>query len=161
AKLVQDGVKSENILAVTFTNKAAAEMRERVGHLVGKKGRKGLTVSTFHALGHRLLRECHDAAGLMPKFSIYDQGEQIGTTKRIFSDVKIADRKFDAKKVLASISKLKNLGVLPDKAPLHEGDDYTLITKETYGRYEAQLKREQCADFDDLLIKPVRALQGH
>jgi superfamily I DNA/RNA helicase len=163
ARLVQDGVNAENILAVTFTNKAAMEMRERVGHLIGRKSRKGLTVSTFHALGHKILRECHDAAGLDARFSIYDGGEQMGTIKRIFRDVKVDDRKFDAKKVLASISKLKNMGVTVEKAfdGIKEGDDYALITAEAYKRYEATLKREQSVDFDDLLIKPVRVLQRH
>lgn len=161
ARLIRDGVNAENILAVTFTNKAAMEMRERVGHLVGRKGRKGLTVSTFHALGHKMLRECADSLALMPRFSIFDQGEQMGTIKRIFRDIKIDDRKFDAKKVLAGISKLKNAGVPPSAAPLKEGDDYTLIIKEAYLRYEAALRREQAVDFDDLLLKPVQALNTH
>jgi DNA helicase-2/ATP-dependent DNA helicase PcrA len=158
ARLIRDGIAPENILAVTFTNKAASEMRERVGHLTSRRGKKGLTVSTFHALGHRLLRECGQAAGLMPQFSIYDQGEQLGTIKRIFRDIKIDDRNFDAKRILSMISKYKNNGVAPEDAPIIEEDDYTLMAKEVYGRYQEQLRREQAVDFDDLLVRPARLL---
>lgn len=160
ARLIQDGVAPTQILAVTFTNKAAAEMRERVGHLASRRAKKGLTINTFHALGHKLLRECHDVIGLMPQFSIYDQSEQLGTIKRIFKDVKVDDRKFDAKRILSRISNLKNANIPPEQAPLDE-DDYSLMTKEVYLRYEAQLKREQAVDFDDLLLRPVRALREH
>jgi superfamily I DNA/RNA helicase len=160
ARLIQDGVAPTQILAVTFTNKAAAEMRERVGHLASRKAKKGLTINTFHALGHKLLRECHDVIGLMPQFSIYDQSEQLGTIKRIFKDVKVDDRKFDAKRILANISRMKNANIAPDDAPVDD-DDYSLMTKEVYIRYEAQLKREQAVDFDDLLLRPVRALREH
>src|SRR4051812_41424937 len=104
ARLVEDGVSAENILAVTFTNKAAKEMRERVASLCGRKARKGLTVSTFHALGHRMLRDSAAALSLDPRFSIFDQGEQLGTIKRIFREIKIDDKRFDAKTVLANIS---------------------------------------------------------
>src|SRR5262249_19733814 len=144
-----------------FTNKAAKEMRERVGALVGKRGRKGLTVSTFHALGHRMLRESAEACRLDPRFSIFDEGEQLGTLRRIYRVVKIDDRKFDAKRVLSMISRLKNAGISPDAAPIKDGDDYSLITKEAYTRYEAALRREHGVDFDDPLLRPVQMLGEH
>src|SRR5262249_50676892 len=108
--LIERGVSPKSILCVTFTNKAAFEMRDRAKKLVGKSVR-GATMSTFHALGSRILREHGERVGLRTGFTISDESDQMGTLKRVLRNVDIDDHSFDAKRIMAMISRAKNAGV--------------------------------------------------
>src|SRR5687767_12365865 len=110
AHLIDRGVHPRQILCVTFTNKAAFEMKDRAKKLVGKSVR-GATISTFHALGVRILRKYAAEVGLRKGFTICDGGEQLGSMRRILRAMKIDDRRFDAKKLLVAISMAKNAGI--------------------------------------------------
>src|SRR5258706_7901967 len=100
--LLDKGVPAKNILAVTFTNKAATEMRERISRLAGDREKcKGLTVSTFHAFGVRVVRAEHEKLGLPAKFAIFDSGDQTSLVKRLLRDLKIDDKRFDIPRVVA------------------------------------------------------------
>jgi DNA helicase-2/ATP-dependent DNA helicase PcrA len=172
AHLLELGVDPRRILAVTFTNKAAGEMRERVAAMVGKQA-KGVLLSTFHSLGARILREHGERIGLPPKFSIYGPGDQASLAKRILTEeVHVAatagDDKFDVKRVLHAISGWKNRLVTPLEAAreVAEGrmrnnraDDYDVLAADVYPRYEEALRAAGAADFDDLLLLPVQLLR--
>ncbi len=158
AYLLLEGVDPEAILAVTFTNKAAGEMRERVAALAGAAG-VDVFVSTFHAFGLWLLQQEHGAAGLPKRFAICDAGDQIALVKRCMREVKVDDRSFDAHRVLALLSRAKNAGRkrIAVKAA-GQGDDYDLVAAEVYPRYERALRAQRAVDFDDLIARPVALL---
>lgn len=169
AHLLQLGVDPKQILAVTFTNKAAYEMRARAKKLAGKTLR-GAAMSTFHALGVRILRRFPDRVGLRPGFTISDAADQLGTVRRILRQIKIDDRRFDAKKLINVISRAKNAGidseifrreggVLSDGAPFSDDEDYQAAAIEAYARYEAGMRAQNLVDFDDLLLMTVRLLK--
>ncbi|BDG10594.1 ATP-dependent helicase [Anaeromyxobacter paludicola] len=160
AHLVEKGVDPERILAVTFTNKAAGEMRERVTQLAGPPG-ADVFVSTFHSFGLWLLKEEHKAAGLPKRFAILDASDQLAALKRCMREVKVDDRSFDPQRVLALISKAKNaLRKRLDPKAAGQGDDYDLVAAEVFPRYELALKAQRSVDFDDLIAKPVQLLRG-
>ncbi|MFT3837643.1 MAG: UvrD-helicase domain-containing protein [Myxococcaceae bacterium] len=160
AHLLAKGVPASSILAVTFTNKAAAEMKERAKKMSGKKADK-LTLSTFHAFGAEVLREHVQKLGWPKKFAICDMSDQLGLIKRAMRERKIDDRAFDARKVLSLISKAKNNFQVPQPKPEGMGDDYDLITAEVYPLYQLGLKAAGSVDFDDLLLFPVRLFDEH
>src|SRR5712692_9961544 len=150
--LLDRGVPARAILAVTFTNKAAAEMRERIARLAGDRQRcRGLTVSTFHAFGVRVLRDQGARLGLPERFAIFDAGDQGALVKRLLREVKVDDRRFDLGRVLSILSRLRTSG-----EPGHPDDEYELIAAELLPRYELGLRTMGAVDFDDLLLLPLR-----
>ncbi|MDR0786725.1 MAG: UvrD-helicase domain-containing protein [Gemmatimonadota bacterium] len=170
--LLDSGVEGRRILAVTFTNRAAAEMRERVAATAGKRGR-GLTLSTFHSLGARILRDHGALAGLPDRFAIYSTGDQLSLLKRItHEEVHVAatagTESWDLARVLSRISGWKNRLVTPAEAAreVAEGrmrgnrdDDYAVLAADVYPRYEESLRAAGACDFDDLLLLPVTILR--
>src|SRR4051794_28238270 len=115
AWLLEQGVKPWNLLAITFTNKAAGEMKERVEKLVP---RHGVLISTFHSLGARLLRHYGSRLGLDPKFTIYDQSDRIKIVKKALEAAKIDNVRFTPDTIQSAISKAKNQLLTPDKYAL-------------------------------------------
>ncbi|HET9597052.1 MAG TPA: UvrD-helicase domain-containing protein [Anaeromyxobacteraceae bacterium] len=159
AWLLVQGAEPQRILAVTFTNKAAGEMRERVTALAGRAG-ADVFVSTFHSFGLWLLREEHAAAGLPRRFGICDAGDQVALVKRCMREVNVDDRAFDARRVLFIISAAKNALQRSIKVrPEGQGDDYDLVASEVYPRYQAALRGQRAVDFDDLIALPVALLE--
>jgi len=156
--LLNQGVSSRNILAVTFTNKAAAEMKERVVHMAGKRA-QSLLICTFHAFGAEMLREDIHRLGWPKKFAIADLGDQLSIIRRAMKERRVDDRTFDARKVLVQISRCKNAGVEPQVLPEGMGDDHDLITAQVFPLYQLALKAQGAVDFDDLLILPSRLLR--
>ncbi|HEX8697974.1 MAG TPA: UvrD-helicase domain-containing protein [Myxococcaceae bacterium] len=154
------GATARNILAVTFTNKAATEMKERLVKMAGPRA-QGVLVCTFHAFGAEMLREDIHRLGWPKKFAIADMGDQLALIRRAMRDNKVDDRSFDARKVLTLISKAKNSGQSPQPKPEGMGDDYDLITHMVYPGYQLALKAQGSVDFDDLLLLPARLLSEH
>ncbi|MDC0714461.1 UvrD-helicase domain-containing protein [Stigmatella sp. ncwal1] len=154
------GALARNILAVTFTNKAATEMKERLVKMAGPRA-QGVLVCTFHAFGAEMLREDIHRLGWPRKFAIADMGDQLALIRRAMRDHKVDDRAFDARKVLTLISKAKNSGLEPQLSPEGMGDDYDLITHLVYPNYQLALKAQGSVDFDDLLLLPARLLREH
>jgi superfamily I DNA/RNA helicase len=156
AHLLGQGVAPEEILAVSFTNKAATEMRERVEKLVGKRGRD-VTLCTFHALGLQILKREKAALGMPAGFTIYDASDQLGTVREIVRRVHMDDRKFDLKAILFRISRAKNAFLSPEDY-LEEIDDheYDLMAADVYPKYQEALRSFHAFDFDDLICETVR-----
>jgi len=159
AYLLMQGAEPARILAVTFTNKAAREMRERVVALSGSPG-ADVHVSTFHSFGLWLLQQEHKVAGLPKRFAICDAGDQVALVKRCMREVKVDDRSFDPRRVLFQISGAKNAlkkRIVPRAAG--QGDDYDLVAAEVYPRYQTALRAQRMVDFDDLIALPVELLK--
>ncbi|MFP6761893.1 MAG: UvrD-helicase domain-containing protein [Rhodospirillales bacterium] len=140
------------ILAVTFTNKAAREMRERVAKLIGGPV-EGWWVGTFHAIGARILRSHAEAVGLKPNFTIIDTDDQIRLLKQIMDGHQIDDKKWPARVLLGVIQRWKDRGLTPEKVTAEEGGEFAegLITV-LYEEYQARLQTINAVDFGDLLL---------
>ena len=150
------GVRPYHILAVTFTNKAAREMEERVGQLVGSQTH-GLTLGTFHATCARILR--HEAEWLPFKsnYVIFDTDDQINVVKRALADQNIDNKRYSPQSVLGTISRAKNKLLLPDEfVPQNYRDE---IVKRVFSRYQELLLVSNALDFDDLLLWTARLLE--
>ncbi len=156
ALLIQSGVDPSSIAAITFTNKAAAEMRERTKKLIGKAAQK-VTVCTFHALGVRILRQDGAALGLKPQFSILDSDDVTSLLKDAGGTTDAAT----ARQWQWAISLWKNMGLNAAMAEAQAQDDNELITARIMARYEERLSAYQSVDFDDLIGLPLKLLQNH
>lgn len=161
AYLMEQGVSPWNILAITFTNKAAKEMRDRVDSLIGD-GAQDVWISTFHALCSRLLRRHIDLLGYDRNFTIYDASDQKSLLKETMKELKIDTKIFPERAVLAEISAAKN----EYKSPLDYRNDYgenyrNQRIADIYESYQKHLKANNALDFDDLLVKTVELFQGN
>lgn len=153
------GVKAWNILAITFTNKAAEEMRQRVDNLVGF-GAESVWVSTFHSACVRILRRFIDRLGYENHFTIYDTDDQKTLIKEVCRKVDVDTKVFKERSLLSAISSAKNEMILPDEFELNAGGDFAKMKiAKVYREYEAQMKANNALDFDDLLVKTVQLLQ--
>lgn len=164
AHLVRLGIPPWSILALTFTNKAAAEMRERVATLLGDDPRagRGLTVTTFHALCARLLRRYADIAGLpglKPDFTIYDSSDQSATLKKVLEHLGLSGSNWPPRSVLSAISAAKNELMDADAYAASATDFYTKTIAKAFSGYQAALRAANAVDFDDLLLLTARMLK--
>jgi superfamily I DNA/RNA helicase len=154
AHMIARGIPSENILAVTFTNKAASEMRERVGHMIKAEDAKKVTVSTFHSLCVKILRQNIDRLGYKKNFGIYSGADQLGLVRKLVVKRGGKNAELDPKVALSLIGNAKSRG-LPLESINHS------FGVEIAQAYQQELKLMNSVDFDDLLILAVRLLNDH
>ncbi|WP_306606433.1 UvrD-helicase domain-containing protein [Azonexus sp.] len=158
AYLVEEcGFQPRNIAAITFTNKAAKEMQERVGKLLPGPSAGALQISTFHSLGVRIMREEAKALGYKPRFSIFDSADCGG----IIADIAKTVDKGTLRRLQAIISNWKNALVTPEAARHLANDEHEVLAAHAYLSYEATLKAYQAMDFDDLIGLPVKLFSEH
>ncbi|MDD2915746.1 MAG: 3'-5' exonuclease [Gallionella sp.] len=151
------GYAARNIAAITFTNKAANEMRERVGTLLQGKDAKGLVVSTFHSLGMNILRAEAKLLGYKPQFSIFDSGD----TWKIISELTNSGDKQEIRDIQTQISNWKSAFIAPDQAGQGAGNEEEKVRARVYSRYQETLRAYQAVDFDDLIHLPVVLFKEH
>ncbi len=156
AYLLQQGVPAHRILAITFTNKAAGEMRQRVEALVPNSR---VWISTFHSLGARLMRQYADRLGLDRNFTIYDQNDRNRLVKDALDAADIDNVRFTPERIQGAISKAKNQLEGPERYAQHAGDFFSQTVARVYPVYEKKLRDANAVDFDDLLYWPALALK--
>tara|TARA_E500000318_G_scaffold85651_1_gene81732 strand:+ start:11165 stop:13894 length:2730 start_codon:yes stop_codon:yes gene_type:complete len=175
AHLIEKGVPPWSILALTFTNKAAGEMRERVtvqiaGEQALEEGApadprmRGLTITTFHSLCARLLRRYAERAqlpGLKPDYTIYDSSDQMSAMKRVLKEMNLQSSNWPPRTVLSTISNAKNELMDAKKFEANAFDYYAKQIAKIYLRYEQVLRQAGAIDFDDLLLYTVKLLETH
>ncbi len=157
AYLLQQGVRPSNILAITFTNKAAGEMRQRVEQLV--PGCR-VWISTFHSLGARLVRQYADHFNLDKNFTIYDQEERKRLVKMALEDAGIDNSRFTPDNIQGAISKAKNQLIGPERYAGRANDFFSQVVARVYPAYEKRMRECNALDFDDLLCFPALALKN-
>ncbi len=155
-RLISAGLAPQQIAAITFTNKAAAEMRERAKTLIGRDAKKVL-ICTFHALGVRMMREDGSVLGLKPQFSILDSDDVTSILKDAGGSTDAAT----ARQWQWTISLWKNMGLNAAQAEAQARDDNERVTARIMGRYEERLAAYQSVDFDDLIGLPLKLLKDH
>ena len=159
ARLIEaENVPAHRILAVTFTNKAAGEMRDRIGRLIGGTP-QGMWVGTFHAIGARLLRRDADRLGRTSQFTIYDEDDALGVVKRLMEGQRISVKEWAPKGVLGQISDAKNALVTPVEYARLARDPLSQVVAKIYPLYDETLRAQNAVGFDDLLTLPVQLLQ--
>lgn len=147
-------VSPKNIVAITFTNKAAKEMKERIIKEVGKEG-YDIQISTFHSFGLRIIKENYEKLGYEKNFTIIDSDDSLTVVKKILKDMGIDTTRFNPKFIKNQISSCKNEMVTPEKYKNLVNDELSDITYKVYKKYQDTLLRNNSLDFDDLLIKPI------
>jgi DNA helicase-2/ATP-dependent DNA helicase PcrA len=155
ARLIEHhGVDPSRILSVTFTNKAAGEMRERIGRLLGEEP-KGMWSGTFHAIGARILRSSAHHVGRTSSFTIYDEDDSLGVIKRIMEQQGVPQKQYSPKVISSLISDAKNSLVSPDEYESLAMDPVSRTAAKIYRQLEPTLRAGNAVSFDDLLVLPV------
>jgi DNA helicase II / ATP-dependent DNA helicase PcrA len=165
AHMIERGISPGNILAVTFTNKAAREMQERVNKLIPRPAKRSRdekpdrpTLSTFHSLCVRILRQHIEKLGYKKNFVIYDETEQLGAVKKILSQLSAKGEKTDPSAILAMLSKYKNGG---SQAAAFADESIKTMAEHIRSRYESALRACNAVDFDDLILLTLRLFEEH
>lgn len=156
--MVEKAVNPYNILAITFTNKAAREMKERVSQLMGGAAEE-VWISTFHSMCVRILRRDIDRIGFNRNFTILDTTDQQSVIKGILKDKNLDPKKFDPRSILGTISSLKNELIDPESYSKQVGSYYERIVSEVYEEYQKRLRKNQSLDFDDLIMTTIYLFQ--
>ncbi len=152
-------IKPWNILAITFTNKAAGELKDRLFKMLGDEA-QDITASTFHSACVRILRRDIDKLGYDKKFGIYDSDDSQRVVKDVMKSLSLDDKMFTPKSLLSSISKYKDSLVTPEDAVLSAGSDYhRQVCAKVYVGYQRRLRENNALDFDDIIIKTVELLR--
>ncbi|HMK44383.1 MAG TPA: UvrD-helicase domain-containing protein [Dissulfurispiraceae bacterium] len=161
AYLLSLGVRSEAVIAVTFTNKAANEMRERVMGMLKANGTKPPLIATFHSLCMNILRREIDKLGFRRDFTIYDTSDQHALVRNLLSEIRYEDKSFRPENILERISMVKNDMPLPRAAKKDEPDDIEMISDAVYPKYLEAMKVLNAVDFDDLLLHTLQLFREH
>src|SRR5213078_72160 len=150
------------ILAVTFTNKAAREMKERIGALIGGVVEGMQWLGTFHSIGARILRRHAELAGLQSNFTILDQDDALRLAKQVIEAENIDEKRWPARTLAMFIDGWKNRGLAPADIPENDSQAFAFGKgRALYGLYQARLKTLNAADFGDLLMEPIAILRGN
>lgn len=152
--------KARHIAALTFTNKAAREMKERVGQVLSRQESKGLMVSTFHTLGLNIIRREYNTLGLKANFSLFDDQDQMALLKEL-TEAELDGDKDLLKQLMSSISNWKNDMLSPADAKAHAQTERDQLFASCYEMYQRQMKAYNALDFDDLILMPVLLLRDH
>ncbi|MEM7626817.1 MAG: UvrD-helicase domain-containing protein [Planctomycetota bacterium] len=155
------GIAPWNVLAITFTNKAAGEMRDRVAQLLTERQARATTVATFHSLCARLIRQYAERLGLPPGYSIYDTADQKRAIKQALEDLEINTKNFPPASMLGSISSAKQDLLDAAGYAKQANNFYDRTVAKVYTKYESILERNAALDFDDLLLKTVQLFRKH
>ena len=156
----EKNVSPYSILAITFTNKAAKEMRDRLYNLIGSDAKK-LTVSTFHSFGLKLLRENYDYLGYDKNFVIMDSDDSLTVVKKIIKELGYDPKIYNPRAIRNKISSCKNEMTSPEMYEKYAVSDYEKIVNEIYKKYEKKLKKNNSVDFDDLLLLPIKLFKKY
>ncbi|MCE4049945.1 MULTISPECIES: DNA helicase PcrA [Bacillaceae] len=156
--MVEKGVNPYNILAITFTNKAAKEMRHRIAGVLGGAS-EDIWISTFHSMCVRILRKDIDRIGYNRNFTILDTTDQQSVVKQILKERNIDPKKHDPRAILASISSAKNELITPEEYAKTAGDYFAQIASDVYTEYQRRLRKNHALDFDDLIMQTIHLFQ--
>ena len=158
--LEERNISPKNILAITFTNKAAREMKDRIFSLIGREAFL-IQISTFHSFGLKILKENYDLLGYESNFTILDASDSETVIKKIMKDYDIDSSKYNYRAIKSSISSNKNEMVGVEEFRKFVYNDYDEVVLKVYEEYEKELKRSNAIDFDDLLILPLKLFNEH
>ena len=161
AELIRSGIQPDRILSVTFTNKAAREMRERTIALIGKRNKRKPLVSTFHSFCVRVLRQDITALGYPTGFAIYDRGDQESVARKALREIRVGEAALKPSDLLNRISRWKMYGIAPDQAHNHTETDQDFLAASAYRKYQKQLRSCGAVDFDDLLLLTNELFRTH
>ncbi len=156
----EEKVSPYNILAITFTNKAAGEMKDRIYGLIGSVA-KNIQISTFHSFGLKLLRENYSVLGYDKNFVIMDSDDSLTVVKKILKDNNYDPKIYNPRAIRNKISSCKNEMMSPEQYSRYAISDYEKVIKEVYEKYEDKLQRNNSVDFDDLLLLPIELFKKH
>ena len=154
------GINPKNIVAITFTNKAAKEMKERIIKQVGSIG-YDIQISTFHSFGLRIIKENYERLGYDKNFTILDSDDSLTVIKKVLKELNVDTSRCNPRFIKNRISSCKNEMVTPDKYKNFVNDEISDITYKTYKKYQETLLRNNSLDFDDLLVKPIELFNNH